>query len=455
MTSLSDSLKHNEIGDILYKDLDSNIRYLKDIRVVREYKYPSISKRADFAIFFKDEIYAIIEIKTNLKNSRQKQDGIQLLKLGHEALAVRYGILTDGSTFELYDWWKKTDDPISTNPKLKIVLDQLFQNINFKFSPDIKSKKERETEENKEYIDQLCEVFNNLFKDLSLSIQPSDVKVEGNRIYLSEIVEMTLFNKLFPALKESRLCRFTSLASIFSTIQNTSYRMCATEGMNDTEDGMFLWNTIYDKMIKRALSNQSETVYILSCSPIEKVNDLTMWRLYANDTKGVCLEFNTDQYRADMGFYLRKIRYEGDIVNPFNTDIIGILRQLASYNQGGRGPIFVFNYWDLWSAFVKSKAYKVEEEIRLAYIPSQATIDPDAAGWMLTSSNQIASQYVDFKVKKHFKFPLQLEKVWLGVSCPEKEVNVVQLQKMMDKTSKFRGVNVDLSEIENYRPSKS
>ena len=124
-----------------------------------------------------------------------------------------------------------------------------------------------------------------------------------------------------------------------------------------------------------------------------------MWRLYADDTRGVCLEFNTKTMDEKEGFFLRKVCYEDD--QPYNI-FVRFVRLLKEFQEESGGFIFVFNNWDLWRAFIKSKEYKVEQEIRLAYIPSKDGIVKPEIKWLMTKSNQILSEYIDIKgLKAH------------------------------------------------------
>ena len=47
-------------------------------------------------------------------------------------------------------------------------------------------------------------------------------------------------------------------------------------------------------------------------------------------------------------------------------------------------------------------------------------------------------------------FPLKLQEIILGPKCPEKEINRNQLYVLL-KRNGFEGVNVDFSNIDNYR----
>lgn len=446
MTDLSSYLQHalkeHEIVESIAKAFSAK----PEFSCVVDYPYPNSGKRADAMLLYNKKPYACIEVKSDLHNDRALDGAKKQLEIGRDILLLRFGILTDGKDTILYDWWLEKEAQETKGETLDQVVEHLY-----------KTKDETILQVSINMINNakktLCNIFNEIFPESKITvdhIEPGD----GTTMKLNEIVERKLFDSLFPPFLESEVCRFTTLASIFSTFDKKTYRMMATEGMNDIEDGTFLWKKLYgEKDQETTLPKERESIFILSCSPIQSVSDLTMWRLYADDTKGVCLEFNVDNAESHDGFYLRKVQYEDNA--PDN--IIERFRQvIQTFNEVSKYT-FVFNYWDLWSAFVKSKEYAVENEIRLAYIPSLAKTTKPKKEWIITKSNQIISEYVDIKVDSSTPFPIQLKKIWLGVSCPERDVNKKQLKKMIDSTEEFnnRKIDVDLSSVTNYRPAKS
>lgn len=451
-TYLQQSLKEREITDSVKSIIMSN----SEFSCVKEYQYPNSFKRADLMVLYNKEPYASIEVKTNLRHTRVQELGKQQLEYGRDRLLMRFGILTDGSYSILYDWWKDRSEQEIKNQTLEQIIDYIYderdKTILQVYSENI-NKPDKEKYDINTYKEKFCKIFNEIFLEKKILI--TDVEIEkGKTIKLKEDVENDLFDKLFPLLKENEVCRFTSLSSVFATIENNSYRMVATDGMNDTEDGTFLWKKLYgDKAKEMLLPLKKETIFILSCSPTKSISDLTMWRLYADDTRGVCLEFDVKTIDANNGFFLRKVSYEED--NP-NNILVRFTQLIKEFQEESNGFIFVFNNWDLWRAFIKSKEYKVEQEIRLAFIPSKYGTRKPEIKWLMTTSNHIISEYVDLEENQSLPFPLQLKKIWLGAACPEKNVNKLQLKKMIESIDGFKGKNieVEVSIIDNYRPSK-
>lgn len=438
MESLSAYIKSSLIEENVEKQLTDVLKGYKGLSVVPEYEYPLSGLCADFMLMQNNKPFVAIEVKTNLEDNGTKEVGRRQLERGRNFLNLRFGILTDAKKYILYDWWHAEEEEFTYSD----LGDLISFLINKRYiSADASLYKEY-----------LTNLFSREFPSLTISKGDIDFDKEKNTIRLGEDDELKLFNILFPSVSTRSVCRYTTLSSLFAILENESYRMFATEGMNDIEDGMYLWNKLYNEKQKDAyLAPHRKSVYIMSCSPMKKRDDLTMWRLYGNDAKGMCLTFKVRKTANKEGFYFRKVRYDHDIIEK--------LRVLTKYNSTDEHknyPTFIFNYWELWGAFVKSAEYKIEEEIRLAYIPSPKSrkIDNDKQ-WMLLQPNSIVCNYADFK-ESIAPFPLNMTQILLGASCPEKNVNKLQLKKMIEASEEFKGKNieVEISDVDNYRPSK-
>lgn len=437
MKSLYAYIKSSTTEEAVAKQISTAINRYQGLSCKKEYEYPLSGLRADFMLMKYDKPFAAIEVKTDVEDLGIREVGEGQLERGRILLNLRFGILTDSEEYLLYDWWQ------TKQPSKFSDLNALLLELHKRHHVDIDAS---------QYKKLLKNVVCSAFTGMSISEDKIEYSQADNTIRLHEEEEIKLFDMLFPKVAARYICRYTTLQSLFAVLENESYRMCATEGMNDVEDGMFLWNKLYDEKQKESyLEPYRNPTYILSCSPIKKQDDLTMWRLYGDDARGVCLTFKTGKSAHNNGFYLRKVRYDNEIIQQ--------LRSLTEYNKGkfSSYPTFIFNYWELWGAFVKSPEYKIEEEIRFAYIQRDGarTPDNDDKRWLLTIPNSIVCQYVDFK-EKIDPFPLKLTHVHLGPECLEKRTNKVQLMRMIQTTKTFKSykVVVEESKLTSYRSSK-
>lgn len=175
----------------------------------------------------------------------------------------------------------------------------------------------------------------------------------------------------------------------------------------------------------------------------KKYDDLTMWRLYGDNTKGVNILYNLDKKKL-KDFKLYNIDYAEKVgVHP-TLDLIGELMSLKIENL-----TFKLRKWNEWKHFFKPYEYKDEMEIRLLYNKQDKPVDK----WILTGDYQIVCPLVEIKLRN---FPLSIEEIKLGPNCPEIETNRMQIEQMMAERvddPRFAGKSgvVQPSGISNFR----
>lgn len=299
-------------------------------------------------------------------------------------------------------------------------------------------------------------VNNTLVKSLNelFSIQEIDFKKYINRNGLCYELTSDFYDTLFGKNNDVRIiCRYSSLRSFFDILNNQSIRMCALPGMNDPSEGSFAYNYIhsvpvsnqrnmlYEEMRNRILY---ETLILSFCEGKEKFDELTQWRLYGDNAKGVCCEYELDGVLPNDYIFRRTI-YEND--NSKGT-LVKLKKICDTVKQADR-RFYVDT--KLLYPFFKSDAYSIENEIRLMYKVN----DVSELKWMLTQDHSIINAYKDFQLKD---FPLKLKRVVLGPLMPNKETNKYQIKRMLEcvasqvKELKYlRFVQVEISTIDCYR----
>lgn len=279
-----------------------------------------------------------------------------------------------------------------------------------------------------------------------------------NTVSFTPIIEKNLFDKVVGRITDGEVYRFSSLETLFATLKNESFQMVALEGMNDKEDGDFLWKSLYgyDANIEE-YKKQDETVYIMSCTNAKEDN-LNMWRLYANDTSGMCMKLKVQTAGlSNRGFELAQVVYSDNRKLKCLQEIIAYFRDLPMH------VTFILQQWNVWRAYFKNADYSVENEVRLLYLKSRDSNGSDdtevESGWMLTNDCKVFSEYVTFKNSRAEKFPLKIENIILGPNSPERETNKKQITNMLRARKKLlASPNVDsvvsVSAIKSYRTGK-
>jgi hypothetical protein len=279
-------------------------------------------------------------------------------------------------------------------------------------------------------------------------------------------------NRIFRHLLEDdnhsikTIYRYTTLDNIFLILKNNSLRMNCLVGMNDptevnyTESYIFGTNRDYTQAAWQTVDAYNRR-FILSCSL--KEDDLTQWRLYSDDSKGVCLVFSVDDENSYSRFIIKKISYGKE--NGFHPEL-DLIRNIISRLKEELNVSFEFRTLNTWRHFFKPHDYSVEEEVRVLYI--QPSGEENNKDWVLTNSNRILNPYVEFKLNDE-SLPFKLVQVILGPKSPEKEINLKQFEHMIrvlrrktlpaqtdegddfEYLYKLGRVNVSISKIKNYR----
>lgn len=429
------------------------------------------SKRIfDIVIYRGVHPLAVFEIYRDLKNILSIDIYNQLVMSAMNHTNARYGIVTDNNQFF-----------ISHRSKKKYVtLEMTFEEIveQLKNPQNITIQKE-----DKELIQKLIRDA----ADTHLKQNPDFVKFIKSRSFLGKIqfdqnsstyyfsdndgvissYENQFFLKMFGEFNDTEICRYTSLNTVFEMLKNLSFRMSGLVGMNDKSEVNYV-ETYLDRDInqfsiaKPLIKEHYNTIsalnnrYITSCSTISRKDDLTLWRLYADDTKGVCLIFDIKKNNLNKHVIIQKVKYADDKGNHKELDFI---RQVIVDVESKTGFKFEFRLLNYWKHFFKAHDYSIEEEVRLLIIDNSSLTKLNT-NWVMTYTHSILNPVIDFRINSK-SFPIQLREILLGSKCPEQETNLVQLQEMIRRKkreitmnkidSKLDDLKVMVSSITHYR----
>jgi hypothetical protein len=150
--------------------------------------------------------------------------------------------------------------------------------------------------------------------------------------------------------------------------------------------------------------------------PQDKSDDLTMWRLYGDDAKGVCLNYEIKEKQRGRklkgDFYISCISYgESDKVHRELDFICKVGLMNINHWQ------FQFNRWHIWKHFFKSFRFKDEKEVRLLYLSDGKK--KEEKRWIENSESGIVSKMLLFPMIPTNSFPLNLTNVIVGPKAPE------------------------------------
>lgn len=319
----------------------------------------------------------------------------------------------------------------------------------------------------KDFFDGLAEnLSNNFYKkgkvaDVLKEIGQCKPEIESDRLIIPEQLEEKFFKSLVKEFSEEKLCRFTSFGSFFRAINEHKQSLCSVVCMNDKSEINYVSNFlqknhyIQTKLHPGTVGDANQS-FILSCCSSKMNDKLTMMRLYADDAKGVIINYKVldkNRLKSSPNFILRWINYQRKDGTHPELELIGniLIQKFGGLSLSFRALL-------KWSHFFKPKEYSIEKEVRLLYtdVGKKRTncVEPK---WIHDNTYNILSQIRLFDISNKGKiFPFAIQSIILGPKMRETLINQEQLENLIkDKDIKvakgLSGSLVDISKIDHYR----
>ncbi len=445
----------NDIAEQFYRrfnNLNIEFKTKKKVYSVKAVRPKASNIQYDLSIKIANKIIAMLEFKSNLTNIRNISSNMYKERLWTDD--IPYFVFSDGEEFFVFDQnQKKQYSRLTFDQFISLLIEK--EDIDLNESKRIITRIFREIIQNSKFeflkersIDNLIDFISEIeFDELSkvfYFIGHSDMNSFENHFFRSLLKDDKSLRKIY---------RYTNLGTIYSSLNHNSYRMNCIVGMNDISEVNYAENYVsgieknYEDAHWKTIEN-SNNRFISSFSL--KKDDLTQWRLYADDSKGVCLVFDIDKEFIDTKFILKRVSYAKRYKGHIELDLV---KEIISKLKIDYGIDFEFRTLNIWKHFFKPYEYAVEEEVRLLYIHH----DDEYAtkNWLLTSSHQILNPYVEFTLND-VRMPIKLKEIVLGPKCPEKLINKKQFEQYIrelrrDPKYNVDKVNVEISSIRNYR----
>ncbi len=257
-----------------------------------------------------------------------------------------------------------------------------------------------------------------------------------------------LLNVLIEDLEEKdgkiKLYRYSTIDAIFSTINFFSYRLNGIQGMNDQKEGLFLFEKLFEK--NQSFNERINDIFISSCSM--KYDNLTMWRLYGDNSKGASITLELTPNYKDKPFYIKKLYYK-------NIEKIKSKIQLLNAQISELGFVLDSRMFSLFPFFIKSYHYDIEAEVRILYDKSlNAESGTTKCEWGISEPYKIIRPYVDIKIFKDDDsreyneiLPFRITEIILGPNCPFSKRNIEQIKHYL-KVNNLGNIDVKASKID-------
>ncbi|MBQ9222485.1 MAG: DUF2971 domain-containing protein [Prevotella sp.] len=303
--------------------------------------------------------------------------------------------------------------------------------------------------------------FDTICKDhgLAETMRPFICKCQDTNIFFeyvpgsfsfTEEYENQLFETLLGTLKKDEILYKYTSANFINYIMGDDISMLSIVCMNDTTecdyaDEYFKRKGLEYVFQKPEVYNIGSNIFITSFT--KKCDNLTMWRLYGDECKGVSVGFEVKD--LPNGFYLAKVSYAEKDNTHKELDFIKDIRNIVENNN-----TFYLRNFLVWKHFFKPYDYSDEDEYRLLYFLGS----PVANRKWIRTNNGIITPLVSFSAcylnTEKQTYPLQIKELYLGPKMPEKEVNKHMIELMLNNKfgwSNKKDITISISKKNNYR----
>jgi len=413
------------------------------------------NRRADLVIVNGFEILACIEIKSNISDEKLLLEAQAQVELIQKDTHSYYAVITDGDRYYVKSLSnERFEEKRDAEAVIKVIL-------------GVDKEKERDNdfdiESLRNYFSKICMKYDmisniNKIKKVLEGVSSANCEVTATRFKFKRSFENAFFQSLLGTYTDKEIVRYIPFSSVFRTLNEQTIGMVSLVGMNDVSECYYadqfcakINNKEWTKGVLPAERSMLNNTYILSCNDLSMEDNLTMWRLYGDNCKGVCIKFiiEKDKLYKDETFILAPVSYGQDKDTHYALEFVN---SILSIKIGDREPLF--ETWCYWKHFFKDYRYSVEKEVRLLYTGNGL----GKRDWILVKENDIPCTISVFPIKcapNHSNdFPLTLKGIKIGSKCIDIETKKSQLEELI----KERNVGYDrlyaevsISEIDNYR----
>ena len=397
-------------------------------------------EEVDIIIFRKGSPYAVIEVRRNEYNLQRI-----ISRIKHVAFAIFAPLWCVCIPTKML-YFKADEEPENEDNWVDLKVDNikkfLAENVTDK-TQDVKWD-EFKTRclnmlENQNIDTEKKEKLKSFFSGKNVSI----LNEQNSFLFENEKDEDAFFQILLGNYTKDKLCRYTTVSSYFRTCNDKEQSMCCIVCMNDKSEV----NYVAKKLNIFVDSNEINKCFIFSCCDENRCNDFTMFRLYADDAKGVCLEYSIDKdLLQNSRFVLAPISYalDKEQTHPELDFVCDMVKEKI------HGKKLDLRRLSVWSHFFKPFEYRDEQEVRLLFFQ-----DKNDSKWIYETHFGIVTPIMTFPIEENNnQFPLILDKITLGPITKEADINIEQFSYLIqNKNIRTTGSSnlVFKSPISHYR----
>lgn len=245
-----------------------------------------------------------------------------------------------------------------------------------------------------------------------------------------------------------RLYHYTTAGTLLAILQNRTFRLCATNTMNDRADGTYYLQTIINwarangrPRVQRMFEKELKQVFFTLCFTYMK-DDAAQWERYADRGRGVALVVDGSVLarwcRAHALAY-DKVQYipefEVEWIARRKPDIIEQLEKLEATPEVEDAHFSVWLMHDMCAAAVcyKHGSFQSEQEYRVSTSKLELDMAPEQTAYF--SKGGVVTEYVDYSIETgvsggpDIQMADLIKGVIIGPSNPLDEVDMLALAR--------------------------
>ena len=282
----------------------------------------------------------------------------------------------------------------------------------------------------------------------------SSITLNKIQFMLNKEFEDKLFLSILGQCQDEKLYKYSTLNTLSYILkEDGTHSMSSIACMNDNTECDYADNFVHGISTKKSndkedndaqssiMLNYDNFITSLSRIPPQK---LLMWRLYGDNGKGIALQYDVKNVKLPSDFYLAPVSYPKEDGSHLELEFIKFLMSESFF-----GLCLRLRRWNIWQRFFKPLDYKEEQEVRLLYSPQSGLVKTK---WNIL--NGIYSPIAIFSVKDNKastngKYPLPINKIFLGPRFTEQETNKTLIKRHIDELK--LNIDVDTTGIHHYR----
>lgn len=266
--------------------------------------------------------------------------------------------------------------------------------------------------------------------------------------------------------EEDIIYHYCSVETFFKIIESKSFRFSNTKYMNDSTDSKW-FNKLLNKGIEnlKAEGHTCEQMFekmgesdFHACCFSKNGDDLTQWKAYADDGKGVAIGIlKPSCTQNDNHFDLIELKYDNQDYEI--AKFIELIKNKTAHEIDVEK--FIDSRYSL-SATLKHPCFKCEDEVRLLYSPPLPDINTETGknnflhrnfgqNYIVKNNNIVDFYDIKFALIKHIHSDnthlFLIQKILLGPKCLLEINQLKDFLRCHVKTSVIEQIDIEKSEL--------